>query len=251
MQSVRPYVISVAGFDPSGGAGLLADIKTMEQCSVYGLAVQTALTYQNDVEFRELDWVSWDKIRLQLDVLLDRFLPSVVKVGIVEDLNVLLKIVRYVNEKMPTLQIVWDPVIRATAGFQFQDTIKGDEFDLIMQSVSLITPNKEEYVILFGDQTEEQLQLQLKVNNWASVLLKGGHGTSEKSTDILIESSKIDTFEENRVETLEKHGTGCVLSSAIASYLAQGLEMSEACMLGKQYVTRAIKSNNTRLSYHH
>ena len=115
----RPYVLSIAGFDPSGGAGILADIKTMEALQVQGFGVATSLTYQNENAFLGLHWISLERIIAQLKPLISIYPISVVKIGLIESPTVLQGLLNYLKENLPSVRIVWDPILRASAGFDF------------------------------------------------------------------------------------------------------------------------------------
>ncbi|MEL7003586.1 MAG: bifunctional hydroxymethylpyrimidine kinase/phosphomethylpyrimidine kinase, partial [Bacteroidota bacterium] len=115
----RPTVLSIAGFDPSGGAGLLADIKAFEQLKCYGLGVSTALTVQNDVKFEKTKWIEWEFIKEQLQLLFERFPIAYVKIGIVENLMVLRQIINFILDQNKSAKIVLDPVLKSSTGFIF------------------------------------------------------------------------------------------------------------------------------------
>ena len=108
MTKPRPYVLSIAGFDPSGGAGILADIKTFENNGVYGFGVCSALTYQNDKEFIHVDWIDPDKIKQQILVLFKKFRIDFIKIGLIENFSVLLQLVKWIRSKNPEVIIIWE-----------------------------------------------------------------------------------------------------------------------------------------------
>lgn len=239
MITKRPYVLSIAGFDPSAGAGVLADVKTMEQCGVYGFAVNTASTFQNEDQFDGVSWVSFEDIKKQLDPLFRKYEIGVVKIGLIESLEVLEKVIAYLLAYNSTVKIIWDPILSASAGFDFHSVIDQEVLSKVLKNIYLITPNKPEYDLL--NQVKE-----------SRVLLKGGH--SEVKDDVLILQKK--TGEERIViegstnKMSPKHGSGCVLSSAITSYIALGDELPLACIKGKQYVEKILESNEGLLAYH-
>src|SRR5690606_29234163 len=113
----RPYILSVAGFDPSGGAGILADIKTFEAYKTIGLGVSTALTYQTEDSFLGLDWQSEKQIDMQLEPLLKRYPIKFAKIGLVESLKSLSQIIEVLKHYNPGMKIIWDPILKASAGF--------------------------------------------------------------------------------------------------------------------------------------
>ena len=152
-QAPRPYALSIAGFDPSAGAGLLADVKTLEASGVYGLGVCTALTVQNDVAFERVSWVSAADIRDQIRVLFVRFRVDFIKIGLVESLPELLELVRWLKGQNPRLQLVWDPVLKATAGYEFHRYTDGDMLRALAAEMALITPNRPEMLRLWPAET--------------------------------------------------------------------------------------------------
>lgn len=245
----RPYVLSIAGFDPSAGAGILADIKTFEANEVYGLGVCSALTFQNDREFEDVQWVKEEDILKQIEVLLKRFEIRVVKLGLIKNFETLTIIISNLKSKIQNLKLIWDPILKASAGFNFHVCRDFYEFELISSKVFLITPNLPEMEIIFGNKDYEGNASQLSYQ--CAVLLKGGHDKSEIVRDILFHKGKKAAFESPRIANGSKHGSGCVLSSAIAANLAKGHEIKEACRLAKEYVNRFLASSETLLGYHH
>ena len=122
MSTKKPYVLSIAGFDPSAGAGVLADIKTFESNGVYGFGVASALTWQNDIEFEKVEWIDYYKIIQQISVLLRRFDIQYVKIGLIESLHVLNELTRFLKERIKNPVIIYDPILKASAGFVFHHT---------------------------------------------------------------------------------------------------------------------------------
>lgn len=245
----RPYVLSIAGFDPSSGAGVTADIKTFEMNKVMGLGVTTAITYQNESEFISVDWLNFTQLEKQLDVLLKKYSPVFVKIGLIENFNVLAQLISKLKEKIPGVKIIWDPVLSASAGFIFHDKTDQEKIHSILQNIYLVTPNIPEARQLFGKTIPAEIQKELDTNNCA-VLLKGGHSEGDEATDFLIEEQVITTFSSSRIANNTKHGTGCVLSSAITAGLASGQSLKVAIRNAKNYTLRIIESNKGLLGYH-
>lgn len=242
-----PKVLSIAGFDPSSGAGLTADLKTMEAIGSYGISVCSAITFQNEDEFNGVKWVSWDNMRKQLDVLLQKHHPEVVKTGIVENFQTLNQLCDYLLRSNPSIKIIWDPILRASAGYELHSDIS--EVDTILQKIHVITPNTPEIIHLFGeDISTEHLQEKSKKYN-LNILWKGGHNHSDSAEDILITPTSIQRFSVLRSGS-EKHGTGCVFSAAMASFLAQGFSLQEACSKAQVYVSTFMQSATGRLGLH-
>lgn len=243
---IRPYALSIAGFDPSGGAGVLADIKTMEAMGVYGMGVVTALTYQNDVVFDGVDWVSLQQIMRQVDVLLQRFAIRHIKLGIVKDWEMLMELLAFLHNRIDKPVVVYDPVLKASAGFNFHDTTSWQPQEL-MQAISCLTPNLPEAALLFGQESLNNLQ---PYADSTAIYLKGGHGDGMQITDRLITYEGETTFVNNKIPLGEKHGSGCVLSSALTASLALGYDMQSAAKQANRYMQGYLKSNETLLGYH-
>ena len=247
-QPLRPYALTIAGFDPSAGAGLLSDVKTLEASGVYGLGVCTALTVQNDVAFERVSWVPAAEIREQIHVLFARFEVDFIKIGLVESLPQLLELVRWLKQQNPGLQLVWDPVLKATAGYEFHRAPPRELVRALCTEMALITPNQPEMLRLWP--AESVAAAAAAVSRFCPLLLKGGHATGACSTDVLLAAGGQHAFSAPRLPRGEKHGSGCVLSAAVLAGLAKGHELVEACRLGKEYTTAFLASNDTLLGYH-
>lgn len=248
MSKKRPYVLSIAGLDPSGGAGLLADVKTFEAHKAHGLAVCSALTWQNDINFKKVQWVPVEDIMEQADLLWDRFTIDYVKIGLIENWQTLHRLAQYLKTKNPKVKIVLDPVLKASAGFVFHDQIKEENFFEILESIFLITPNWDEAKILYPD--EEPLEGSKALSKYCHVFLKGGHHQKNPGKDYLFHKDKSYPFNPKKVVKYPKHGSGCVLSSAITAQLARGYKLHKACLKAKAYVTWFLDSNESMLGYH-
>lgn len=233
----RPFVLTIAGHDPCGGAGVLADIKVFEHLGLSGLGVVSALTFQNDSEFEGVKWCSLEEIDQQLKPL-RKYPVKAVKIGLIESFERLEQVLNLVRTYFPEAYLVWDPILRASAGFEFHSETTFSEG--LGKKIDLITPNFEEYT---------QLQLDKNAAGCA-VLLKGGHRQDKLGIDTLFSDGKC--FEIQGVEFKEKHdkhGTGCVLSASITGYKALGFSELEACTKGKAIVEKLILSNKSRLGY--
>lgn len=239
MSELRPYCLSIAGFDPSAGAGILSDIKTFEGNGCYGLGVASAITAQNDSEFYSVEWQSLVHMQKQMQAL-NKYAVKVVKIGLVESFNVLVDIIQLVKQIFVKPFIIWDPVLKASAGFEFHNS-KHFEAN-VLKYIDLITPNYMEY---------QALNLEKVKHENCAVLLKGGHREKQLATDTLfINNATVDIVGEPFTKKSDKHGTGCVLSSAIAAGIARGRDVENACRSGKLYVESFMQSNNTNLGYH-
>lgn len=244
----RPYILSIAGFDPSNGAGLTSDVKTIEALKCYGLSVCTANTVQNDVKFLACHWTSLDTIKSQINILLERFEINYVKIGIVENWEVLLEILSAVHSKNPRAKVILDPVLRSSSSFEFHAS-QEETLDTVLTRIFLVTPNYEEIKQLYPNKNVEQTiaHIQSKTN----LFLKGGHLTNAIGKDQLyLTGGKHFVFNPKIKNCSEKHGSGCVLSSAIASYLALGFPLFKACYRAKRYTEKFLSSNRTLLGTH-
>lgn len=260
MGKTRPNILTIAGFDPSGGAGLLADIKTFEAHKTLGMAVCSALTVQNDVQFAKVDWVSLDDMRQQLQVLHERFTFKVVKIGLIESFEVLQAIVSYLKELNPTVKIVCDPVLKASAGFVFHSEVAQQQLEAILSEIFLLTPNWDEVQQLTAQEnaSEESVKKGAKyLSQFCHVYLKGGHNVANPGKDFLFPKKtakqadqKEHALNPKRTNVEGKHGSGCVFSSALAAHIALEYPLLKACVRAKEYVTRFLASNDSKLGYH-
>ena len=247
MATNKPYALSIAGFDPSAGAGILADIKTFEANGVYGLGVVSALTWQNDIAFEKVEWMGAEKIMSQAAVLLKRFDIKYVKIGLIESMEVLQEVIRFLKEKIAEPVIVYDPILKASAGFEFHDG-GGERFMEAINGVYCITPNIPEANKLFG---ADDLQTRLEAaSEQVNVYLKGGHGSSDTVTDLLFTADHTYAFPNDRLAKGAKHGSGCVLSSALTAQLALGNSIEVAAENANAYTYSFLASNETLLGYH-
>lgn len=249
MERNIPYVLSLAGLDPSAGAGLLADIKTFESLGVYGLGVCTALTVQTDIRFLSVQWLAASQILEQARPLLERFPVSFCKIGIMSDVQTLLEVITGLKALQPNLHIVLDPVLRASAGYTFHTAPALNAWQQVLQQLYLLTPNYDEALLLSGRQDgQEAIQALLP---HCTILLKGGHRLDKKGWDSLHTRTATIHIPPGQTTVFPKHGSGCVLSAAITARLALGDTLTEACMNGKYYTERFLNSHSSLLGYHY
>lgn len=244
----RPYIVTIAGFDPSNGAGLTSDVKTFETLKCYGLAVCTANTAQSDIEFHTCHWTPIEVIIEQISILFKRFDIEYAKIGIVENWQVLSKIIDTLLKLNPRIKIILDPVLRSSSNFTFHAS---DEavFDQILDKIYVLTPNYDEIKQLYADKNIEQAIEY--ISSKTNLFLKGGHRIDKIGQDILFTfEGKQFNLNPKLSNCSEKHGSGCVLSSAITSYLALDFPLLKACYRGKHYAERFLSSNSTLLGYH-
>ena len=248
MQENRPFVLTVAGFDPSGGAGVLADAKTFEQHRVYGFAINTGNTIQTEKEFFEMQWTDLAFVLKSLDKLFENYPIKAVKIGIVPSLDYLKQIVFAIKRLSPKTKIVWDTVLKSTTAFDFLNIENQAVLKEILEKTDLITPNYNEIRKLFPDFGTLSNTLHLGSEG---ILLKGGHQPDEIGVDYLYLGNEIFKLLPKNTLVFEKHGSGCVLSSAITANLALGQNLKTACINAKNYIETYLQSNPTPLGYHH
>lgn len=239
--------MSLAGLDPSGGAGLLADIKTFEAHGVTGFGICTALTVQTDDALLSVEWLSAEKIVEQALPLLSKFPVQYCKIGIVEHPGVLLQVLPALQAARPGLQFVVDPVLKASAGYVFHNTTL-QHWKAVLPRLLLLTPNYEEAMAITGCSSGEQAAQQMVAH--CDILLKGGHRPGKEGWDTLYNSAGNTEFEPWQQPVYPKHGSGCVLSAAITAALAMGCGLEEACRTAKAYTARYLQSDISLLGHH-
>jgi hydroxymethylpyrimidine/phosphomethylpyrimidine kinase len=246
MTRVTPIAVTVAGSDPSGGAGIQADLKTFSALGVYGATIITALTAQNTTGVQGVYDVPPDFVAAQMDSVFSDLRIGAVKIGMVSRPAVIEAIAAGLG-RYPSGPVVVDPVMMATSGDRLIDeaavaTLRERLFPL----AALVTPNLPEAAALLRQRIAEtdaeatDQALRLLDFGPRAVLVKGGHGTGPESTDILVDRNGVRRFVARRLPTRNTHGTGCTLSSAIAAYLSRGLPLGDAVDRAKAYLTRAI-----------
>lgn len=245
MQTARPYVLTIAGFDPCSGAGLTADIKAFEQSGVYGLAVCTGLTVQTESEFHSVSWRKIEDVKHELDILLKKYPVKAVKFGIVPSFSFLNELVTRIHNLEPSVKIVVDPVWRTSTGFELNPEKMSAS---LLQRITLLTPNLDEMKFMAnGMEISEAINDIVQHTN---LLLKGGHAMEKIGTDFLYQGKEIIELSPAVAEVFSKHGSGCVLSAVITAELAKGSSLEIACVKGKKYTERFLQTNKSRLGYH-
>ena len=237
-------VLSIAGSDSSGGAGIQADIKTMAAHNVFAMTAITAVTAQNTLGVTAIQDISVDVVENQLDAVFTDIFPDAVKIGMVSSKEIIRIIARKL-EQYPVKNVVLDPVMVSTSGSRLLEQASIDSLmGELIPLANIITPNLYEAEILSGMEIRSLQQLQkageiIFDKTRVHVLVKGGH-LEGKKVDILISSEGTEFFEGPHIDNPNTHGTGCTLSSAIASNLALGKELRTAVRDAKAYVSRAI-----------
>lgn len=245
MSKDRPFVLTIAGLDPSAGAGILADIKTFEQHKVTGFAISTANTIQTENQFYEIQWTDLSFVIRSIEALFLNYKINVVKIGIVSSLYDLKRIVSTIKLLSPSTKIVWDPVLKSTTKFEFLKIEDRSALNKILSKIDLITPNYHEAKILFPDFISKEYKFS------TNILLKGGHNEKALGTDCLFLEEEVLELLPSEKNCFEKHGSGCVLSSAIASNLALNQNIKEACKNAKTYIEKYLSSTSTLIGHHY
>jgi hydroxymethylpyrimidine/phosphomethylpyrimidine kinase len=247
----RPSVLIVAGYDQSAGAGVLSDIKTLEAHGVYGYAVLTGLTFQNEREIRRVEWLGLREIMEQIDLCYASAAFDWVKIGITPSMGIAGAIIDHIRERNPEVRIVLDPVIRASSGQAFWGELT-EEWESLAARCYLITPNWEEIGWLYpGENIEKRCSAMTKEGE-RHIYLKGGHNREHPGRDYLWSNGEVgvlDAVQPER-EISPKHGSGCVLSSALTANLALGYPLPIAAERAKRYIGRFLSSNSTLLGWH-
>jgi len=248
MPKNRPFVLTIAGFDPSGGAGVLADIKTFEQHKVYGFAINTGNTIQTENAFYEMQWTDIHFVLNSLEKLFGNYAIKAVKIGIVPSLSYLKEIIFAVKRLSPETKVVWDTVLKSSTEFDFLMIKNRTELDEILKEIDLITPNYNEIKKLFPAFNPLSKSPPSGIR---ALLLKGGHNPNKVGIDYLYTSNGTHKYLPKTDNCYEKHGSGCVLSSAITANLALGQNLETACKNAKKYTENYLLSNPTKLGFHH
>ncbi|MCY6484193.1 bifunctional hydroxymethylpyrimidine kinase/phosphomethylpyrimidine kinase [Clostridium aestuarii] len=239
-------VLTIAGSDCSGGAGVQADLKTIIAHKCYGMSVITALTAQNTTGVYGIEACSVDFVKNQMDCVFTDIFPDAVKIGMVSSIEIIEAIAQKLKEYKPK-NIVVDPVMVATSGSKLlNDDAINKLLNELMPLATVITPNLFEAEILCGFQIksiEDMVKAAKKIaeNYDGHILIKGGH-LEDNANDLLFSNGIIHWFEGEKIENPNTHGTGCTLSSAIASNLALGYNAEESIRNSKEYITGALKA---------
>jgi len=247
LNRATPIVLTIAGSDSGGGAGIQADIKAISATGSYACSVITALTAQNTQGVSAIFPISGEFVEQQLDAVFSDWNIISVEIGMLSDVNIIRSVAKKIKQYQPKYLVI-DPVMVATSGDLLLQTSAIDSLKSeLLPLADVITPNLPEAAALINAEVpknEDEMSAmitELRLLGASSVLLKGGHLENDKnSTDLLILEDTIDRHSTPRIETRNTHGTGCTLSSAIASYLAQGHELQAAVKLAKQYITQAL-----------
>ena len=244
----KSKILIIAGSDSSGGAGIQADIKTVTCLGSYAMTAITAITVQNTQGVKSVTLIPANEIKKQIIYTAKDIKPDAVKIGMLHSPEVIKKIIESLK-KIKTNKIILDPVMVAKGGAKL---INDNAVDFLkkklIKQVSLITPNIPEAEVLAGVKIKSKEDMILAANKLINlgaknVLIKGGHLKSKKVEDIFLNKSDFKVFYSIRHKTKNTHGTGCTLSSAIATFYSCGKSIKKACDLGIKYVNSAILTN--------
>lgn len=238
--------LTIAGSDSCGGAGIQADIKTMTMNGVFAMSAVTALTAQNTLGVTGIQESTPEFLALQLDAVFTDIFPDAVKIGMVSSTE----LIRVIAEKLRQYQarhVVVDPVMVATSGSSLlkSDAVRamtGELFPL----AEVITPNIPEAEVLSGERIQSEADMEkaaaaISKKYGCAVLLKGGHSIND-ANDVLYQNGNIVWFRGKRIDNPNTHGTGCTLSSAIASNLAKGFNLTTSVERAKSYLSGALQA---------
>jgi len=243
---MTPIALSIAGSDPSGGAGIQADLKTFHQREVYGMSVITLITIQNTKGVKEVIPIKSEHVLAQLETLLEDMVPQAIKTGALGTAQVVRAVVTIL--KRVKCALVIDPVIASTRGTPL---LEKEAYDVLKYELlplaTLITPNLDEAGVLSGLPVTNLESMKTAAKKMTamgakSVLVKGGHLIGE-ATDVLYHAGKIQVIESPRVQTKHTHGTGCAFSAVITAEIAKGHDIPTAVQTAKKFISEAIKTN--------
>lgn len=245
-QYTYPSVLSIAGFDGSGGAGIQADMKTISALGCFATSVLTALPVQNTTGVKAIYNIPYQAVQEQIVCIMNDIFPDAIKIGMVHT-SELVDIIASTLQSFPKTPLVFDPVMVATSGHKL---IEDDTIQRIVEKLfpiaDIITPNLDEAAVLtqMPINTVNEMYIageKIKALGARSLLLKGGHLKTAQLTSLYFaEDGSVHEFHFEKYDTHNTHGSGCTLSSAIASYLAQGQSLLDAVTHGQDYVQQAI-----------
>lgn len=242
-----PVILSIAGSDCSGGAGIQADIKTISALGGYAASAITAVTVQNTTGVCGVHTIPAEVIRGQIEAVMQDLRPDAVKIGMVDEL-ITVRVVADCLRKYNPKYVVYDPVMVSSSGRKLMsdEAIRALREELFPLA-TLLTPNLDEVTVITGQCPAGPEQMEVAARTLSelygtAVLIKGGHLKGEEMLDILCENGNSYIYKEKKIVSRNLHGTGCTLSSAIATYLAFGYTMNEAVYKAKTYLSNAIEA---------
>ena len=241
----KSKVLIIAGSDSSGGAGIQADIKTVTALGSYAMTALTAVTSQNTKGVKSISSISTKNLQEQITMVLDDIGANAVKIGMLHDASII-KCVYKILKKYKIKNIVLDPVMIAKGGSRLVSNNSVNYLKkLLIPLCNVVTPNIPEAEVLTGhsiSSKEDMIKAAKKIINMGAknVLLKGGHLKNKMIFDILVSKKEIKIFPKRKIKTRHTHGTGCTLSSALATCLSQKKNIYKSCKISLKYVDQAI-----------
>lgn len=238
--------LTIAGTDPSGGAGVQADLKTFQELQTYGMSVITSIVAQNTTGVQDVHHVPLSMIEEQLESVFSDMPVHAFKTGMIANIDMMEIIFKYVEGR--NIPFVIDPVMVATSG----DVLISDEArdymrEYLLPLSTVVTPNlpETEYITGMKVDTFETMQraAEIIVHEYGAgaALVKGGHLAGDSATDYLYDGKKMHEFSAKRIDSTDTHGTGCTYAAAITAYLSHGMTLIEAVRKAKIFVTKAIE----------
>ena len=241
-------VLVIAGSDSSGGAGIQADIKTITALGSYAMTAITAVTIQNTTGVKSIIPINPKEISSQIEFTSKDIKPDAIKIGMLHSADVIFAVIKSLK-KIKVSKVILDPVMIAKGGTKLIDNKAIDVIKKkLIKKIFLITPNILEAEILTNlkiKNVKDMISAAKKLNKLGAknILIKGGHLKSKIMYDVLFNKGEIKIYKSKKHTTKNTHGTGCTLSSAIATYLSCGKLLKKSCELGIKYVNQAIESN--------
>jgi hydroxymethylpyrimidine kinase/phosphomethylpyrimidine kinase len=243
----QPVVMTIGGLDPSGGAGILADVKTISAFGCYGVAAVTSVTFQNTRQVFGAHHQAAEMVRQQVAPLFADFEIAAIKTGMLPTPEIIREVAGMIKAKTVPVLVV-DPVLTSTSGLDLIDDGAVDALTrYLFPLASLVTPNFAEAERITGIQVRGQFGVRraaemILETGARAVLVTGGDATSDLSTDFLVDAQGDALYSSERIRSKHTHGTGCTLASALACLLATGRSLRESVPIAKQYVNQAILS---------
>jgi len=244
---IKGRVLVVAGSDPSGGAGIEGDIKTITSLGCYALSAITSITDQDTKKINGVYNLRPKMISSQIQTSLNDIGADCIKLGMLPSQEVIMVVSKILNIHARNIPRVVDTVIESSGGYEFMNNFALDTFlSKIVNGATIITPNLPEAEKLINRKIRNLEEMYESVEDLRAlgsdaVLLKGGHLDSDNLVDLLIKKDSVESFKSLRIESTSTHGTGCALSSAIAAGLAQSLSLTDSVARAHYYVNRAIE----------
>lgn len=243
-----PVCLTIAGLDPSGGAGVIADVKAFAAFGCFATAAVSSVTVQNTQGVFGAVHQSAESVRKQVEPVFDDFDIAAVKTGMLPTRSIIEMVARIFRTRRP-LNVIVDPVVRSTSGFDLiDDAALQALIDKLFPLAAIVTPNipEAERITQLDIRSEDDIRLaarHIKSMGPEYVLIKGGHLKGDIARDYLFDGGGFEIFEAARIETTSTHGTGCILAASITANLAQGRSVSDSLRAAKTFVHEAIRTS--------